>query len=169
MFLQSTTRFCRVLSLKLAFLIFAGRCRVGNGVCVSNQWPAQQPQPLCHGELQMLHARGWGLGSKGMGAGCGEICCPEPTGGAGRALWAVVIDRGHLSPLFSQLCQSPLPRERGERRENILVACQGANLLTLLGRENTRTPLLTHPRIPLLTQDAQKLNFANGLKPRFPS
>lgn len=74
----------------------------------------------------------------------GEICCPEPTGGAGRALWAVVINRGHLSPLFSQLCQSPLPRREG-RKEREHPGSLPRRKSTYPPGKRTHQDTFTHP------------------------
>ena len=124
------------------------------------------------GERRVLHARGRGGCLAGLGAGVkdsGWVAGGEEGAGVmlpprhgwespGPGCADVVPGSSHLSPpLFSQLRQSLLRREKGGRWESIplhtaAAQSQGANLLaflgksqpTLLGRENKQIAF-THP------------------------
>jgi len=154
---SDSAEFCYFI--KLAFLVVAGRGRPGDRGFVP-RIGGQLGRPglgARRGGSAGCCMRGagvgagcWGEGSRlggGWGGGCGSDASAAawlgetPTPGCADT----VLGSSHLSPLFSQLCQSLLRGEKGGRRESIPLGMaaaqsQGTNPLTLLGRSQPLTP-----------------------------
>lgn len=170
-------------------------------VCAPHRWPAWLPPSQAgsqvRGERRVLHVRGRGGCSAGLGAGVkgpGWVVGGEEGAGAMLPPW-----HGWESP-GSQLCRcgagkqlsfsssllpaSRVPAPKGEgRKEGEHPSLQGsrpgaraqtyscswerASLRSWEGKMN-RKPLLTHPNTALLARGHVEHGLCKGFKPQFP-